>query len=50
MIMLELFKSRMASQGNIQAQAYLHNADNAIDKTVHWLILNEGDTTYEEII
>lgn len=33
MIMLDLFKARMASQGAVQAQAYLHNADMAIDKT-----------------
>lgn len=33
MTMLDLFKSRMASQGAIQSKAYLQNADMVIDKT-----------------
>lgn len=33
MPMLDLFKARMASSGKVQAEAYRHNAEVAIDKT-----------------
>lgn len=41
--MLDLFKARMAAQGAGQAQAYLRNADIAIDKTF------KRDPAYREV-
>ena len=41
--MLDLFKSRMASQGHVQANAYLHDADMVIDKTF------TRDPAYKEV-
>lgn len=43
MIMLDLFKARMASHGAVQAQAYLRNADMVIDKTF------TRDPSYREV-
>ena len=42
-MMLDLFKTRMANQGRVQANAYLHNADMVIDKTF------TRDPAYKEV-